>query len=326
MSDHKTKFQSRQLYKKNKLGNLYRFKSQRRQNSGPKIFVKLFFYLLFISAIGALAYLLLWSSFFRISNLIIVDDKGDIVTSEPMQNYIRSEIRNKKSIILPGDNIFFINDRVVELSILKKYSYLKKVLITKEYPDKLRLTIQKRSPNAIWCIKSCLVVDDEGVVYENLKNVDASNLPVFEENQKLLIYDDGKVSKTVFDPNAEIEDVELFKTLVPNDLVLYTKKLIQLLKDHTGIKITKIMVPEKYAREIDLLTDKNYQIMVNIDNYEPSRVIDIISSLSEQPDFPAGNLLYLDLRLKDKAITCQKNKVCGQTDRGEISTANAAQN
>ena len=130
------------------------------------IFVGLGF-LLAISWYGAKA--VLHSSLFNISQ---IDVEGELIHVTP------EEIRLLSGVTLQ-DNLPFLAIKDVSKALLK-HPWIKEVVIRKQLPNTLIITVWEHHPLALLEDEKLYLVDTEGIIFKQVEDEDCANLPLIK--------------------------------------------------------------------------------------------------------------------------------------------------
>lgn len=141
--------------------------------------------LLFI-IVSTLSYFVLFS-WFQVSKINISGNNK--VNNQDVESLVRSyvnrEIIGIGSFKLYSKNIFLSNNKKLSDNILKEFALIETVKISKKLPDTINLEIKERIEAFAFCNGECFLIDVNGVIFENIKDVLEDKLILrLSENQE----------------------------------------------------------------------------------------------------------------------------------------------
>lgn len=224
-----------------------------------------------ITVLSVVIFIILIFTIFRSDffNIKVIDIQADNINcTDPTQ------IKNSTSLI--GQNLFFLNSSKIEAGIKKKFLCIKDVEISKYFPNKVKLTLFKREPVALFIsqkeeenlgilekfsesvatssaesspsaklnfsqgeIIESFIVDNEGVVFE--KNVSRGDLPkVYFYGQNVMI---DKIIKILQKVNTFGLDIKEAKVYSEKILLLNSKpKIIFKLGEREDVQLASLQL------------------------------------------------------------------------------------
>ena len=241
-----------------------------------RFFLKIFIIVLVLLGLaGSAGYLLFFSSAMRITETNINGLKT-IQSAEIF--YIVESLKNEslfgRLALKPQLNIIFFDDKYVHDKITNEYAVVKSVNITKEFPHKITIDVEERTPLGTWCFvdSKCGYFDESGTFWGRA---------IRSSGSLLLNVDDLRVSN---EPVKKIES----ETLKP--IMEVVGEL-----DRAGIKITKIEIPEGSIGDFWLYSIGRYYLMFNNETkiIEQAKILKILLDEKGENFSPE----YIDLRI-----------------------------
>ena len=258
-------------------------------------------FILFLIIVSSSLYYLFFYSEFQLKNIIV---SGNSKVKENDLQDIVNRLADKKiidfaNIKVNSKSIFLIDKNIVKSDILKEIPDIESITINKKLPQTLTLNITERKPLGAFCPNSfatgsnigCFSIDQAGVIFDPL----------------LSIPDGSTIVRQAMD-NGQIFAGE---KVVAQNIISAIYKIQKNLKDNFQINLTEALITSPVRLNVN--TNKNWKIYFDL---TPSSDIDSqLSKLNlllggEIPADSMSNLQYIDLRPKDRAITCD-NKTCG---------------
>ncbi|TSC91932.1 MAG: Uncharacterized protein CEN90_47 [Parcubacteria group bacterium Licking1014_17] len=180
-----------------------------------------------------------------------------------------------------SNSIIFGQDMLAR-SLMNQSARISSVVIKRESPHKLDITVTERSPAGIWCYEtsgSCYYFDTNGYAYSK---IGATSGHVF-----LKVNDEVK------------QDTEIGRPVSDNSLFQLVKKVSDSLAQ-AKFAITEFVIPKDNLNELDFRT--NLGFLVKIDTTEDiDRQISALNLLlSEKPYLLKHLLEYIDLRIPSR--------------------------
>ena len=158
----------------------------------------------FIASWGSIAYLLLFHSYFRISNVYVTGLER--ISSSEIQTTVEGIISSKHFYVLPGDS--FVLTGVGELAeILQKRFPIQHIVVTKSFPHTVSIHIKERISRVVYDNKSMYaLVSESGSVTELLRHV----------GEDEWLYSTSFVSSTADDGTEFLREEKIATKHVPN--------------------------------------------------------------------------------------------------------------
>lgn len=277
----------RKLYfpKRQKLGRkTFNYASKKNLFAMPFSFRIKVYQVLILVLFLALAYFLFFFDYFQIKKTILINQK--FVSEEKVNEIINPILSQKRFLIFPGKNIFLVNKKAIEDSLLKNIPQISSLEISKKYPDIVKIKINEAETKVLWQTKDqYYLVDKEGVVrgkFENMRDPQTADL----------IRDLYKI----IDQNGK--DVQLKENVVFAKHINFIETLYEKLPD-LGINIKEIILPSPQAFEIHIKTDKDYQIYFILEKPIDLQLFNLKLVLEKELQNKTDDLEYIDLRVEN---------------------------
>lgn len=217
-----------------------------------------------------LTYLLFFSPYFLVSEIYISDKNIDnIALGEELKEAAKSEI---------GKNIIFVDTKELNANILDHFPQLENLEISKDYPNALKISfsefpmvanVNNEAPN----LKKSYIINSVGyAVKEDLKSTALPTITI-------------KSAEPLNTANPVIEAKKL--NYILNAITYFEEKF--------GMKV-KEMLYKPAAREVHIITEKDFAIWLNIENPAEDQLKKLKKALVKLNIFN-DPLLYIDLRI-----------------------------
>lgn len=261
------------------------------------IFKRLWFWIFILIVVVALssAYFVLFYSGFQLKNIIISGNSN--VKTQDLQDIISEDANtgliNFWDMKIISRSIFLINDGKISKDILEKFPEIEGLAIKKNMPQTLILGITERKPIGVYCSANdqCFLIDQNGVVFGNSVSA-PTDITIVRQNT---------------------EDGQLFpgKDVIAQNIISAIAEIQKSLKDNFQIDLKEALVTSPVR--LNITTNKKWQIYFDLspDSDVSSQIIKLNLLLNGgiSPN-DMKNLIYIDLRPKDRAIVCD-NATCG---------------
>ena len=249
------------------------------------LFSKKFLILLIISLfLGGVGYLLLFSSWTKITNIQI--QGANIVPREDIERIVREEMaQNVVGLFPKSTSILFPKDTVLA-SLQSAFPRLRTILIHKTFPRDVLVAVTEREIEGIWCStlvgRDCAFFDESGIIFEQA--------PSFTRGFLLFQVDDSRPYTEIPILGSNVLDESLLGFLVFLRDGITFRKLAAL--RYYIVDEKEIRVAFQGGWEAFFSTEQNpiYQV----------EVLDRVLAKEIEDDLPF--LDYIDLRVKNKVF------------------------
>lgn len=244
--------------------------SLRKRTSSPSK-IKTIFKIAVITATILLAgYGIFLSNYFKIKEIIIVDENFENQTiGEEIKEILKNTL-NK--------NIFLTKAEELEFSILKKIPELEKVTVSKNYPSTIEVEFSKyplvaNIINESANLKKSYIVNSIG--YATKEDFENPSLPYIRIKSD--------------------EPINTKKTVIEQKKLQYILDAAKNFEDKFGMKI-KETIYKPIPKEVHLLTEKNFYIWLDMQIPSEEQFRKLKKALAKL-DIYKENLNYIDLRI-----------------------------
>lgn len=216
-------------------------------------------------------YLITFSNYFLLKEITISSaDKSDF---ETLQEQLNKKVSNQL-----GKNLFFLDLTEIEAQIRESYPEIEEVTLEKNYPSTVEITLTTyplvaNVINESSNLKKSLIINQIGYAVKE------------DQKSTALPYIRIKSDEPINPKNTIIEAKKLKYIL---DTIIY-------FQDKFGMKIQEVEY-KKTAREIHLLTEKNFYIWLDIQVPFENQLKKLKKALVKL-DIYNENLEYIDLRI-----------------------------
>ena len=215
---------------------------------------------IFILILVIFYYILFLSDYFKIQSIQINQTK--MIASNDLKDFVIKNISSNEYDVFPDDNIFLLEKENLEKLIFESFSEIETLVITKEYPKKLKIDIIEKYPLILWCrMNECFYLDKSGIVFAKKSDI---NNPEYDE-KFIKIIEEEKIEeeiieeKNIANDDEDIINNEIISENIKNDDSLDNKEA------DNNVSFTNITINDKVTDE-DFI---NFSIILdkNIDNF-----------------------------------------------------------
>ncbi len=239
-----------------------------------KYFFPTFFGFLFLISI---VYLLVFSSFFQIENIVISGNEK--TEKNEILKMIESKIQ-RTMFFYSTKSIFLADINEIKKTALNSFVQIQGLEIKKSFPKSLNVIVIERLGLAVFCNndEDCFLLDQEAIIFEPLLN--ESQLP--------------RIKKFNNEKQFELGD-----QVIEEDLVLKILKVFSVLAE-LDIKAEKALIVSN--ERINVLTDQGWEIYFNPEKDLNWQLAKLEALLKEHvPLEDRSELDYVELRFGDLA-------------------------
>lgn len=256
------------------------FKKPYRVKRKKSIFRYRFFWLgaLFFVFIISIFYFLFFSEIFQVAKIIVTGEEK--VAKENLELLVEKKLE-KKILFFKTKSIFLVNLNEVKKDILNNFPYIAEVEISRGFPDALNIIVVERFGLTSWCqAEQCFLVDNEGVVFEEIFDIDPK---VFQ------------IKNLVQVPELKLGDKVIEKEKLNQILDIKSK-----LRDNQKISLTAITIVSE--KRLNIKTLEGWEIYFNPQGQLEWQLTKLRAVLEEEilPE-NRKNLEYIDLRFGNLA-------------------------
>ena len=145
---------------------------KQKSNSSSNLFQKGLFYFALVIFLGLTCWVFFFSGLLQIKK---INFKEGISDEERLvfEKAIKEELKGNFLEFIPRNNLVLINCEKIEKKLEKQSKSIKKVVISKKFPDELILELTIREGQFIFCVQEkCFLVDNMGEAYFQLDNLE----------------------------------------------------------------------------------------------------------------------------------------------------------
>jgi len=266
------------------------------------IFLSTIYYILLIAFIGVSVYVLFFSSFLQITNVVVQGtneissgDIGQVVNNQLSGTYFKA---------VPKNNFILFSNRRAENAIKQQFKKVASVTITKKFPDTLNVSITERQSLLVWCSgdNNCFLIDGSGIAYVTAD----FNSPEVMENHLVKLTDTGGKAVAIGDK------------VLDGDFLAYVSQIRDTLKNATQIDITdEYSTPAAVSQEADVVTPGGMRLQFSM-SYPLANAVKNLKLFLDKQNFPQpleDQLEYIDLRSENKIFYKLKNPPVDGSDQ-----------
>jgi len=254
-----------------------------------KITLSLIVFILFAAGIVSFFYI----PQFRIREITL---KGfTSLNQEDLNAEILQVLDKKYFYILPYDNIFLLPKEEISARLQSRFSRVKNVALSRDFPQGITVEIRERKLQGLWCPaledgslapandpqespQLCFYIDEDGIIFEKA--------PIFSGAIFLKFLDERGNALRLGEPILPIDE---FRKLI---------QFHQLLNQNLNISITEVILKKDGIYE--LYTNDHWYIILNEQNDAKITAENLSLALGFQIKKRASSLKYIDLRFGNK--------------------------
>lgn len=250
--------------------------------------------LLFLSMFIGGLYFFIFSDFFKIKNITV--SGNDYIASASIINEFQNIISEKKLIILKNENLNLLNLASAKQELMGKFPRMESLEITKNYPDKVSISIQEREVAEILCngskeelstiktlnykFSECFFIDKHGVAFD-----------LAADTQGFLIL-------KILDLRGI--NIEMGKKVLDLNLMGFVKKLKRDFNNAINSHIKFLILDHPAQRDIVVVVD-DWKIIFDISGDTEKQLMVLKKVMEEEIKDQRDKLEYIDLRIEGRA-------------------------
>ena len=226
------------------------------------------------------------TSFFYIPKLkiqkISIKSYSEKVDKDELSKYISNYLDKKYLGIFPLGNFFLFPKNKAKRDILKDFSYIKEIILNKDFPGTINLEIKERKPEAILCYENdCSFLDEDSFIFQKAP---------FFSGSAIVKFRDEKSGSNMLSLGDKLLDSNQFKNLIK------FKDLLKLEK----IEVNEIILKDENIYNI--VTSDNWRIIINNENEAEDTFLNLKTIISSKIKDKMKKLEYIDLRFGNKVF------------------------
>lgn len=173
-----------------------RFNSRKRKGFSPRnprkkdgnIIGRILYWLCLLIFLGALIYVLFFSSWTRIVEINV--QGTEYLKREVVQDMISSKIDGKYLNLIEKNNYLLINEERMEKNILETFLKIQSIKVKKRFPNKVNIDVKERKMALVFCRnEKCFIVNEKGKAY---LQIEADDFQQFGDQVLILQSDKGR--------------------------------------------------------------------------------------------------------------------------------------
>lgn len=201
---------------------------------------------------------------------------------EEMISVIKESFSGNFAFLIPRSSFFMVNTQKLAIALEEKFPRIRRVVVTKSFPDLLRVSVKERRPFGIFCaVSRCAYVDDSGFAYEEAPN---------------------SLGSLIIKITSDAQDLKIPAQAFDNLLFDRMKLVSEGLKNKFDFDTIGYQLFSKIPREIRITTSYGFQIYINQDDDFESVFKVLKTVLDEEIKEKRARLEYIDLRFGNKVF------------------------
>lgn len=262
---------------------------------------------------GTVGYVLFFSFFLAVEDTRI--DGTEKISQESITRLVEEELSGRRFKIWPRNNFFSVRPGHIEELLREAHPLLKKVIVTRIFPNGLQVAIEERNKIVVWCSGGmCYLLNEEGVLMEN-RNI------TNEENKEYTITVSDMSNQSVLPGQRISEDGSLGAFIVSVGPALRERLGIETDEEYT--------TASRFADELRVTTKEGWELYLNVTTPIDSSLDDLkLLFDKELTAEKRSQLTYIDLRVENRAYYVLKNgeavTVTGETVLDSTKNVDAA--
>ncbi|MEI7890739.1 MAG: FtsQ-type POTRA domain-containing protein [bacterium] len=255
------------------------------------IFSKVIFYLLLISFIAVTIYIVFFSPYLKISNIVVAGAKE--LDNAQLQAVVGVSLDGKYLGIIPRNNFLFISQGKVEKILSQNFKKIKTIKVSKRFPDSVDINIEERNALLVWCSnEKCFMLDENGIAYSE---ADFSSQELIQNNLLQIVDKSGK-------------EVEIGSDIVDFSYEQYMLGIKDQLAKIGFEIIDQYFTPSRMAQEINVKTSQGTEFYFST-QYSLEGAMKTLETIfkKEITGDKKNNVAYFDLRNENKVFYKLKN-------------------
>ena len=247
---------------------IHKIKPKRSILKRPIFWIGLFLFII----VSATCYILFFYPKFRIDNIMISGNQK--VQTENIKSLVSNNIKKQ--------SIFLINTAAISKEVLNNFPIINNIKIDKKLTSTLTVEISERSPVGVFCQDKCFLIDENGVIFEQIQDVPQEMFIVRQQVEESKVFIGGQV--------------------IEQNIIKAVSSLEKNLRDGFEINIKEAIVVN--PSQLNIKTDENWQAYLSLDQDSDINLqITKLNLLLKGEITPEARkkLEYIDLRFKDRA-------------------------
>ena len=237
---------------------------------------------LLVVLVGSIYALLFWSPQFRVEQPVVTGTER--VTGAAVIELVTPLLSGSRWGIAPANALLAAPTSQIEQTITETFSAVASVVVTKELPNVLNISVNERQPLAIWSAAGqFFFVDESGVAYDEIvrsESRDVSLPVVVDERNRTTIENDRVMTEA---------------TLV------FVRDAFEGITRETGVGINFFVAPSRLAPDLTLVTSDGWRVLFDTEQEAAIQIASLDEILQSQVT-DRGSLEYIDLRIPGRVF------------------------
>lgn len=208
---------------------------------------------------------------------------GETISSDKLKIFLKESLAGDRWGLFPKSNILFLSPRRTEAALQGEYPEIQSVIVEKQLPQTIRVTISERAIWAVYCSEEpvlCSFIDGEGVIFRAAPMVQGSLILTIHSENPL-----PPLGTIVFSPE-EISLLQQFQSSFEN----------------VGVPVTGFQLKQNSPKDFWIKTKEGFFVVV-IKEAHPEETANIVKTvLEKEVGGRRGSLEYLDARFGNKVF------------------------
>jgi cell division septal protein FtsQ len=233
-------------------------------------FFKILYWFFFAAFSGVITYTFLFSGFLNV--LSVEFSPTEKIDSQRLASRLDLLLSEKYLNLVPKNNILLLKEGWLNDLFTQEFGIVKKIKIIKKFPDKIKITVEERSPILVLeNSQGKFILDEEGNTYAdnffNSSGFNQADLPILKEENSELAFSFNNNSgldylNFIFGVKDKLEnllDIHLKKEIISSRIIsgdvffeaedgwrMYFNKEVEINK---GIEMLRLVLDEKIGSE-----------------------------------------------------------------------------
>lgn len=261
------------------------FFEKKEKNISNPVFARIIFHLLVFVFVGAIIYILFFSSFLEIKK-VSIEGIAEL-NYENVYQKSREPLSEKYFYFIPKNNLILISKNEIEKKLLENFKKISEADVQKNFPDTIVVKITERKALLVWCSGDpCYIVDKNGYAYTG---ADFESEEV-KQNNLLSVRDNSA------------KPIKIGEKVLDEDYIDFIISIKDKLEREIGVTVNgEYQTGSKIADEVKVKTEEGWEIYfssgLSMENSLRTLKIFLDKEIDQEKRF---KLEYIDLRAENK--------------------------
>jgi hypothetical protein len=245
-------------------------------------FVRIALIIVVVALVASIYGVLFWSRLFRVQEAIVIG--ANRVSPDEVSQHVASLLQGFRWGIIPRDALLGVSRQEVTDSVSGLSPVIKSVNVTKELPDLLKVTIEERTPLAIWSAAGqFFFVDERGITYDEIMRSESRDvsLPVIVDERHRATVEQDRV--------------------ITEESLVFVRTLFEAISRDAGVGVNFFIAPSRLAPDLIVVTNEGWKIFFDTTKPADLQVATLKEVLQTQVKDRAS-LQYVDLRIPGRVF------------------------